>query len=199
MFSQSEPIVMIIGEKITNRDDFEAALNSVRNDIPNNGTCPGAAFQRALGQIMANDLLTRPKAGFLYTDGIFYDQPVPSQVSVGFHALGVQNYALGIAIPSKGNNQGLKPFEIKDQIKELEAFVGQNVPTPRIIQVDQSAFSVLGAIAQSFVSQFGPDAAENYPITLTAPYWCGFTTEEVSCFSLTQRSSSIGGLTNPSY
>lgn len=175
---QTVPVVMKIGEKISTQADFEAAINSVKNVVPDGGTCPGAAFQRALGQIMANDLLTRPKSAFLYTDGIFYDQPVPADVSVGFHVLGVLNYALGIAVAETNDTQGLKPYEIADQLKELEAFVGQDMPTPRIIQADQSTFAVLDTIAAYYVNQFPADIEANFPRILATPYWCGFTSAQ---------------------
>ena len=85
MNSQTTPVVFQIGEKLTNYTAFETALQGAQSLIPDGGTCPGAAFERALGQVMANDLITRPfKAALVYTDGVFFDQPAPQIAAKGF-------------------------------------------------------------------------------------------------------------------
>lgn len=77
----------IIGEKITNYADFEAAIDRARTIVPIGGTCPGAMMERALGQIMANELLERPfKAAVLASDGVWYDSPRPETAAKGFPA-----------------------------------------------------------------------------------------------------------------
>ena len=84
---QSRPIVEIIGERITNFNDFEAAIDRARNIVPIGGTCPGAMMERALGMIMANELLERPfKAAVLASDGVWNDSPPPETASKGFPA-----------------------------------------------------------------------------------------------------------------
>jgi len=126
--------------------------------------------------IMANDLLTRPKSAFLFTDGVFYDQPTPETVSKGFQHLGVLNYAFGIAVQQKGDGRdGLTPKEITDQMRQLQAFVGTSPDTPRIKQADESSFEVLDEIASYFVNQFPKDIEQNLPRVIDRPYWCGFT------------------------
>ena len=57
---QSTPIVERIGERISSWAEFQSAMETARAIIPTGGTCPGAAFERAIGMIMANDLFTRP-------------------------------------------------------------------------------------------------------------------------------------------
>ena len=131
--------------------------------------------------IMANDLLTRPKSAFLFTDGVFYDQPKPEKVSRGFQHLGVLNYAFGIAFARKGDGMdGLTAEEIVDQKRQLEAFVGERPDTPRIMQADESSFEILDEIASYFVDQFPKDIEENLPRVIERPFWCGFTSPGVS-------------------
>jgi len=82
---QSTPVVFRIGEAINNQAAFEAAIEAASSNIPFGGTCPSAAMERALGMIMATDLLARPfKAAVLLTDGVFYDDPKPKIVEKGF-------------------------------------------------------------------------------------------------------------------
>ena len=83
---QKVPLVFRVAEGANRAQDFEAALVQARLMIPDGGTCPGAAIERAVGQIMAKDLLERPyKAALLLTDGVFYDQPKPKKAAKGLH------------------------------------------------------------------------------------------------------------------
>jgi len=175
--SQSTPIVEKIGEKITGYASFLAAMTAASNIIPTGGTCPSAAFERSLGMIMANDLLIRPfKAALLFTDGVFYDQPKPEISSKGFPALGVLTYALGIAIPDNGDNNGLTPAEIKDQNKQLLGFV--NGEADRFLNFDQAGYNALNEISTAFVDRLPSDAEANLPRLTRKPYFCGFTSSE---------------------
>ena len=83
---QSKPLVFNIGERINTQQGFDSAIGMAKTMLPDGGTCPGAALERSIGQIMANDLMTRPyKAALMLTDGVFYDQPKPEKASKGLH------------------------------------------------------------------------------------------------------------------
>ena len=63
---QSTPIVEIIGERINTQEAFDAAIARAMALTPDGGTCPTAAVERALGQIMQYDYRERPyKAAIL--------------------------------------------------------------------------------------------------------------------------------------
>lgn len=63
---------------------FEDAMTRARALHVDGGTCPGAALERSLGMMLANDLIERPyKVAVLITDGVFYDHKRPSQASKG--------------------------------------------------------------------------------------------------------------------
>jgi hypothetical protein len=175
--SQSTPIVEKIGEKISSLASLNAALAAARNIIPDGGTCPGATFERSLGMIMANDLTTRPyKAALLFTDGVFYDQPKPEAAANGFAHFGVLTYALGIAIPSAGDAKGLTPAEVRDQKKQLLAFV--NGENDRFKNFGAEGYHTLTEIAQSFVERLPIDSENALPRISNKPYWCGFSSGE---------------------
>lgn len=174
---QSTPLVFRLGEKVSNATAFNQAMAAAASLIPDGGTCPGAAFERSLGMVMANDLLTRPwKAALLFTDGVFYDQPRPALAAKGLNYLGVFTYALGISIPTQGNDAGLTPAEIADQRKQLLAFV--NGDATRFVNFDQRGYNALEAIASGFVNRLPADVEANLPNIEAKPYWCGFTNDE---------------------
>jgi len=60
IFSQSVPVVDIIGEKIDSQAAFDEAMTRALQITPTGGTCPSAAFERSMGMIMGNDLTQRP-------------------------------------------------------------------------------------------------------------------------------------------
>jgi hypothetical protein len=171
---QSTPIVEKIGEKISSLDQLQTALAKARSIIPDGGTCPGAAFERALGMIMANDLVTRPyKAALLFTDGVFYDQPRPAVAAKGFTHFGVLTYALGISIAEERDNKGLTPKEVSDQKKQLLAFV--NGEKSRFKNFGEEGYTTLNQISTSFVERLPIDAEAALPRVSDKPYWCGFS------------------------
>ena len=91
--------------------------------------------------------------------------------------VGVLTYALGIAIPEQGNNQGLTPYEIADQRRQLLAFA-ENDPT-RVKNFGAGGITVLDDIAKSFVEQIPVDVEKHFPRILIKPYYCaGFTNNE---------------------
>jgi len=78
-------VVYRLAELVNNEADFVAAMKNASALIPDGGTCPSAAMERALGVMMANGLRTRPyKAAVLITDGVFYDNPKPKVAEKGF-------------------------------------------------------------------------------------------------------------------
>ena len=91
-------------------------------------------------------------------------------------------YALGISIAKVGkSNEGLSPREIKDQKKQLLAFV--NNDETRVVNFDQQGYNVLDSIAQAFVDRLPADTEANYIRVLEKPYWCGFTSSSVRLFT----------------
>lgn len=174
---QKVPLTFRIGEKINNPADFEAAMAEASAMIPDGGTCPGATIERAVGQIMANYDNRLYKAAIMLTDGVFYDQPRPQVASTGLFYFGALTYSLGIAIPLKGNNQGLTPSEIKDQAVQLLAFA-ENDPS-RVRNFGVEGINLLDQIAASLVNQLPIDVAKHLPKILLKPYFCyAFTTNE---------------------
>ena len=143
---------------------------------PHGGTCPSAAMERALGKVMV-DLQTRPyKMAVMVTDGVFYDVPKPSVSSKGFGALGVLNYALGIAIPDNGNNFGLKPGEIALQGEQLLNFA--NDEPKRVLNFGENGLRVLDDVAAGIIARLPADVEAHFPVVYDKPYYCGFTNNE---------------------
>ena len=88
-------------------------------------------------------------------------------------------YALGISIARVGNSKdGLTPSEIKDQKKQLLAFV--NNDKTRVLHFDEEGYNLLDSIADAFVNRLPSDTEANYVRVLEKPYWCGFTSSGVS-------------------
>ena len=184
-------MVFRIGEEINNQAAFEAAIEAASSNIPFGGTCPSAAMERALGMIMATDLLARPfKAAVLLTDGVFYDNPKPKIVEKGFKycelkyrrrnsyyiltpsSVGVLTYALGIAIPSNGNNNGLTPEEMILQQNDLMAFTNKNAD--RIYNLGADGLGLLNTIGSDIIARLNTDVT---PVSFPKPYYCSFTSK----------------------
>ena len=71
-------------------------------------------------------------------------------------------YALGIAIPQNGkNSEGLTAAEIRDQKKQLKAFV--NGDDERFVNFGARGYSILDSIAQGFIDRLPTDVETNYP------------------------------------
>jgi len=175
--SQSTPIVVKIGEGINNAADFAAAMVEAKKITPNGGTCPSAAFERSLGQIM-KDITLRPfKTAVLITDGVFYDVPKPSISTKGFAAFGIMTYALGIAIPDNGNNFGLKPGEIALQKSQLLDFVNED--EKRVLNFGEEGLKgALDNVASGIIAGLPAVVEANFPFVYEKPYYCGFTNNE---------------------
>jgi len=180
---QTVPLVIRIGEKINSWEAFQSAMDYARPMMPDGGTCPGAAIERSVGQIMANDLISRPyKAALILTDGVFYDGTRSGQAAQGLFYFGVLTYALGIAIPEKNNNQGLTPEEIVGQRQQLLAFA-QNDPT-RVKNFGAEGINILDSIAQAFVEQIPEDIRKHFPRLFIKPYYCDFANNNERCLNL---------------
>lgn len=73
-----------IGEKISDAASFAQAMEAAKSIQVGGGTCPGAALERSLGMMLANDLIERPyKVAVMFTDGVFYDDGRPAQAAKG--------------------------------------------------------------------------------------------------------------------
>lgn len=170
---QKVPQVTEIAKKVTNYDDFVSALNEARGLIPDGGTCPSAAMQRALGYIMAgfqDEGNTRPyKFAMLFTDGVFYDGSLPKVSSQGFHALDVITMAFAIA-------PGLTEKPVA--AKQLLGFTNQR--EDRVYNL-ANGFSVLDDIANVIVSTFPGAVNTTLPRVFDKPYYCGSFTNDERC------------------
>ena len=171
---QKVPLQFNIGEKIGNQAAFDAAMDAANEMVPFGGTCPGAAIERAVAMIQGNDLMTRLyKSAILFTDGVFYDMPRPRLASRGMFHFGVLTYAMGIAIPSEGEDWGLKPFEIERQRTQLMNFV--NGREDRLFNFGAEGLQLMDEIAQALVDQLPADAIANLPNVAKQPFFCGWT------------------------
>lgn len=171
---QKEPIAITIGEKVGNQAAFDAAIARADALLPDGGTCPGAVIERAAAAIQGNDVLTRIyKSAILFTDGVFYDMPRPRLAARGLFHFGTLTYAMGIAIPSEGQDWGLKPAEIKRQRTQLMNFV-QN-KEERMFNFGSEGLMLLEEIAQEVADQLPRDAVANLPNISKVPYYCGWT------------------------
>jgi hypothetical protein len=171
---QSNPIVIHLGEKIDTLAAFQEVMAKAGEAIPNGGTCPGAAIERAVAMVQGNDLLTRIyKTAILISDGVFYDGMRPIEAAQGLFHLNVLTYAMGIAIPSEDNNWGLTPEEIARQRKQLRGFVKGD--DSRLFNFGVEGLNLLPAIAQELADQLPYDAINNLPSVTKEPYWCGWT------------------------
>jgi len=171
---QSNPIVVQFGEKVDTLAGFEETMAKAAAAVPNGGTCPGAAIERATAMVQGNDLLTRIyKTAILISDGVFYDGMRPIDAAKGLVHLNVLTYAMGIAIPSEGNNWGLTKEEIARQRMQLRGFVQGN--DARLFNFGVEGLNLLPAIAQELADQLPYDAVANLPKVAKEPYWCGWT------------------------
>ena len=172
---QSVPLIFSYGEKLGNASAFANAFANADATIPDGGTCPGAVINKVVADVQGNDLLTRPyKAAFLFTDGVFYDMPVPKEAEQGLFYFGVMTYALGISIPYQGVDFGLTPQEIKTQHNQLLDFV-DNQPS-RLFNFGTEGLMILNQIAQELANQLPHDVVSNKN-KIIEPYWCGYTNE----------------------
>jgi len=189
---QSVPVTLLIGEKITNQNDFDFYMQKASEMIPDGGTCPGAAIERVAAMVQGNDLLERKfKTSILLTDGVFYDMPRPKIATQGLLHFGVLTYAMGISIPNPttGEDYGLTPNEIKVQRSQLMTFV--NNDDTRLFNFGLGGLNLLDDIAQEFADQLPYDIASNFPNILKHPYWCGWTSVE-RCTNLNPIDTSTG-------
>jgi hypothetical protein len=187
---QSEPVVITIGEALTSREAFQNALAIADKMIPDGGTCPGAAIEKAAAKVQGSDLLTRIfKTAILLTDGVFYDMPRPKNAAKGLFHFGVLTYSLGISIPGDGETFGLTPDEIKIQRNQLLYFV-QNQEA-RLYNFGVNGLNLLDEIAQEFVDQLPYDAVANLPDVAAVPYFCGWTSK-ARCTEMNESQTATG-------
>jgi hypothetical protein len=171
---QSTPITITVGEKLGSKAEFNAALASASAMIPDGGTCPGAAIEKAAATIQGTDLLTRIyKTAILFTDGVFYDMPRPKKAAAGLFHFGVLTYSMGVSIPLDGNNHGLTKAEIKTQRTQLLSFVENE--ENRFFNFGLEGLNLLDSIAQELADQLPYDAIDKFPDVEKQPYWCGWT------------------------
>jgi hypothetical protein len=173
---QSEPLTITIGEKLSSKAEFDAAIQKANAMIPDGGTCPGAAIEKAAATVQGNDLLTRIyKTAILFTDGVFYDMPRPKKAVKGLFHFGVLTYSMGISIPSAGEDWGLNAAEIKKQRNQLLNFVGED--EDRLFNFGIEGLNLLDNIAQELADQLPEDAIKHFPDVEAEPYWCGWTSK----------------------
>jgi hypothetical protein len=94
--------------------------------------------------------------------------------------VGVLTYALGISIPTQGNDQGLTPAEVREQHKQLLGFV--NGDQTRFINFDQQGYNALQGIADAFVDRLPNDVEANFANVAAKPWYCGFSNHDVSLY-----------------
>ena len=85
-------------------------------------------------------------------------------------------YALGIAIPNNGTNNGLTPTEIVEQRNQLLSFVYGN--KDRLLNLGEQGLLLLDNVASGIIERLPGDVEASAPIIITKPYYCGFTNNE---------------------
>lgn len=88
----------------------------------------------------------------------------------------VLTYALGIAIPKKGQNNGLTKKEVKLQRTQLLSFTNDH--KERVLNFGEEGFSLLDSIANSIIERLPSDVEQGLPNVIIKPYWCGWTSPD---------------------
>ena len=86
--------------------------------------------------------------------------------------VGVLTYALGIAIPDNGVNNGLTPEEIILQQNDLLSFTYKNAD--RVYNLGADGLGLLNTIGSDIIARLNTDVT---PVSFPKPYYCSFTSK----------------------